>query len=57
MPDRALSTLEILTHLLFRVIIIPVSQMWKLRSREVKQLAHGHTAREWQSPDLDQNTA
>lgn len=34
------------------MIIIPTLQVWKLRDREVKQLAQSHTTHQWRRPDL-----
>ena len=33
--------------------MIPISEVGKLRHREDKSLAQGHTARKWQSLDLN----
>lgn len=53
-PGTVLSTLEILTHLLFTTTIIPVLQIGKLRHRSVKQLAQESHSRLVMGAGFDQ---
>lgn len=50
---QSLFNLMLTTTYMAGTIIIPISLMWKLRHRRVKQLAQGHSASKWGSWGLN----